>query len=101
AAAAEPGGPEPATAVRDRAADPLHERPAADGVVRESGMGAGSLVDYGVDHHRAQHAPGEADDRGVDRERGPVASAGAGGDDSGGGGAARTAGVGRAGPRVR
>ena len=51
----EPGDPEPATAVRDRAAGDVHRRPAQDGRTGRAALGDGARGADRRDHHRAQH----------------------------------------------
>ena len=51
----EPGGPEPATAVRDRAAGDVHRRPPQDGRAGRAALGDGAGGADRGDHHRAEH----------------------------------------------
>ena len=58
----EPGGPEYAVAVRRDSPDPVHQRPFADGSVRQSRVGTGAGVDHGGHHRGPQPATGRDGD---------------------------------------
>ncbi len=57
-AAAEPGDPQHAVAVRHHSADPFHQRPGAHGLVRQFALGAGAGLDHGRGHRGVEPAPG-------------------------------------------
>ncbi len=56
----EPGGFEHAAAVRHHSADSFHERQAAHGSLRQSGLGRSSGLDHGGGDHRAEYLAGAA-----------------------------------------